>query len=179
MHNQIQPKSELEEWHSVDDPWKYESTPDDKKRKNLLLSEIPQGHYKNTLDIGCGQGFITKDLPGDSIIGIDISHEAINKAKKYESSKLKFKQADIFEVCEALDNQQFDLIIITGVLYPQYIGNSNRLINHLIDKILSKKGILVSVHIDEWYNNRFPYLLLSDLAYSYRNYYHRLEVYVK
>ena len=56
----IQDLKELEEWHKQQDPWSYENDPEDLKRKNILLSEIPAGTYDNVLDIGCGQGFITR-----------------------------------------------------------------------------------------------------------------------
>ena len=78
-----------------------------------------------------------------------------------------------------LDIGEFDLVIITDVMYPQYIGNSLNLIYLIIDKILRKRGTLISVHINEWYKARFPYLLLREYFYNYREYTHRLEVYVK
>lgn len=174
----IQPIKELENWNKNSDPWDYENNNEDKKRKNILLSEIPEKIYKNVLDIGCGQGFITRDLPGEDVLGIDISSEAINKAKVYETKSLKFKQASLYDL-ESLEIEKFDLVIITGVLYPQYIGNSLNLIYSIIDNILNNKGTLISVHINEWYKARFPYLLLKEYFYDYREYTHRLEVYVK
>jgi 2-polyprenyl-3-methyl-5-hydroxy-6-metoxy-1,4-benzoquinol methylase len=175
----IQTKKDLDEWHSDADPWKYEDTADDDKRKEVLLSEIPIRKYKCVLDIGCGQGFITRELPGEKVIGIDISSAAITKAKKYESDRINFVQGSLFELHKKFDHNCFDLIIITGVLYEQYIGNASILIYLIIDKLLKKDGILMSVHIDEWYQSRFPYLMLLEYFYNYREYTHRLEVYVK
>ena len=174
----IQPIKELENWNKNFDPWDYENNYEDKKRKNILLSEIPPRNYKNVLDIGCGQGFITRDLPGNNILGIDISREAIKKAKKYETSRVKFQDASLYDIGN-LDIGEFDLVIITDVMYPQYIGNSLNLIYLIIDKILRKRGTLISVHINEWYKARFPYLLLREYFYNYREFVHRLEVYVK
>jgi len=174
----LQPIKDLEDWHKEDDPWGYEDNPEDIKRRDILLSEIPNKSYKNVLDIGCGQGFITKHLPGPSIIGVDISHEAIKKAKKIESDRIKFVQSSLFELNKIFAGK-FDLIIITGVLYPQYVANSLNLAYKIIDKLLEDSGILVSVHINSWYKARFPYLLLDVFSYDYREYMHRLEVYVK
>ena len=132
----------------------------------------------HVLDIGCGHGFITRDLPGESIIGVDISSEAIKQAKQYKNDRITFHTASIF----ALQNifiETFDLILITGVLYKQYIGNSLPLIYTIIDKLLSNRGILVSVHINSWYHARFPYLLIREYFYDYRDYTHRLEIYEK
>lgn len=174
----IQPLEELEEFQKQEDPWGYENDPDDVKRKDILLHELPKRQYKRVLDIGCGQGFITRHLPGDLVIGSDISHEAIKIAKKIETDRLLFVQANLYETHTKFD-EPFDLVLITGVLYKQYIGRSNTLIYRIIDKVLAENGILVSVHIDEWYYARFPYLMLKDYYYNYRQYTHRLEVYIK
>ncbi len=174
----LQPIKELENWNRNCDPWDYENNPEDKKRKNILLSEIPEKKYKNVLNIGCGQGFITRDLPGENILGVDISCEAIKKAKTYETDRVKFQRSSLFDI-ENINAGKFDLVIITGVLYPQYIGNSLNLTYSIIDSILNQRGILISVHINDWYKARFPYLLLKEYFYGYRNYTHRLEVYVK
>jgi 2-polyprenyl-3-methyl-5-hydroxy-6-metoxy-1,4-benzoquinol methylase len=143
-----------------------------------LLSEIPEKEYFNVLDIGCGQGFITKELPGVNIYGVDISQKAIDYANKISTERLQFKQGSIFEI-DKIFNIKFDLIIVTGVLYPQYIGNSSRLIYLLIDKILNEKGILISVHINEWYQSQFPYLKAKQFYYDYRQYTHNIEIYLK
>lgn len=174
----IQSKEELNEWYKTPDPWEYENDSDDKKRKQILLSEIPDIRYKDVLDIGCGNGFITVDLPGDKIIGADISENAVDFANKNNTKQhVSFESANIFDLT-AWD-RKFDMILITGVLYPQYIGSSSKLIYLIIDKLLNKNGILVSVHINDWYNCRFPYNLMRENFYPYRQYLHRLEVYQK
>jgi predicted TPR repeat methyltransferase len=174
----LQPFEDLEKWHSSDDPWGYESNPEDAKRKDILLSELPQKKYDNVLDIGCGHGFVTRDLPGKRVLGVDISHEAVKKAQAYKTERISFLQSSLFDLNRNVP-EKFDLVIITGVLYSQYIGNALNLVYHIIDRLLMDSGILVSVHIDEWYEARFPYLLLNEYYYDYREYTHRLEVYVK
>ena len=175
----IQKREELEKWHETEDPWGYNENKEDIFRKEILFSELPDKKYKNVLDIGCGQGFITKDLPGENIYGVDISQSAIDFANKLAlSDNLVFKQGSIFDI-DKLFEIKFDLIIITGVLYPQYIGESSSLIYLLIDKILKKEGILVSVHINDWYKSQFPYLKTKQTFYNYRQYIHNLEIYSK
>lgn len=175
----IQSKSELDLFHENFDPWGYENNNEDIKRKEILLNEIPQRDYIHVLDIGCGHGFVTKDLPGKEILGIDISKAAIDNAIKGNLKKnISYKQCSIYDIDKYLD-KEFDLIVITGVLYPQYIGDSSNLIYILIDKVLKKGGILVSVHINEWYNSHFPYLKLKQVYYNYREYIHNLEIYIK
>ena len=174
----IQKKNDIEEWYNKRDPWGYNKNPEDFKRKEILLSELPKKKYNNVLDIGCGQGFITQSLPGENIYGIDISQSAIDFAKKDFGEKCVFISGSIFEIQKLVDIK-FDLIVITGVMYPQYIGKASILIYLIIDNILNKGGNLVSVHINEWYNAQFPYLKIKQMFYDYRKYSHNLEIYTK
>jgi 2-polyprenyl-3-methyl-5-hydroxy-6-metoxy-1,4-benzoquinol methylase len=180
----IQPLEELEQFYQNDDPWNYETTPDDAHRKSTLISEIPERSYQNVLDIGCGHGFITRDLPGQDILGVDLSFNAIQQANNWlkkmppSHKQIQFLQSSLFDLPNHL-NSRYDLILITGVLYPQYIGESNRLVYCIIDQLLKEDGILITCHINEWLTARFPYLLLESFFFSYRQYTQRLEVYVK
>lgn len=175
----LQSKKDLDLFYSNPDPWGYEINNEDQIRKEILISEIPDRKYKNVLDIGCGQGFITRFLPGENIRGIDLSENAIAFAKKNITiNKFNFIQGSVFEADKLFDCK-FDLIIITGVLYPQYIGNSSSLVYLLIDKILNPCGILITAHINEWYNCQFPYMKIKQTFYSYREYIHNFEIYIK
>ena len=174
----VQNEDELDAWHGRPDPWGYETHSDDQLRRKILLAELPDRRYGCVLDIGCGQGFITRTLPGDSVVGADISAEAIRKARPLESERLRFVHASLFDLPEKVAGK-YDLIVVTGVLYPQYVGKALNLVYHVIDTMLSEDGILASVHIDDWYSARFPYLMLRENFYAYREYTHRLEVYVK
>lgn len=178
MKSQIQPIEELESWHKLKDPWGYSKNEHDTFRKEMLFSELPEKEFENILDIGCGQGFITKQLKGEQITGLDISYEAIKHAKINNPTNVDFLQGSIFDV-KKIFNKKFDLIIITGVLYKQYIGDSSNLIYLLIDQILKEKGHLLIVHINEWNICHFPYLRLKEVMYPYREYNHKLEIYVK
>lgn len=174
----IQDINDLNNFHKKEDPWNYNLNSDDSNRLEILLSEIPQRKYLNVLDIGCGQGFITSKLPGENIYGVDISEEAIKHAIKTNPKNINFIQSSIYNLNKVF-SKQFDLIIITGVLYPQYIGNSSSLIYKIIDKLLIENGYLISVHIDEWYSCQFPYLKLKEFYYPYRQYNHKFEIYGK
>ncbi len=174
----VQPISDLEAWHKKKDPWGYEEHPDDLKRKNILLDLLPKKEYGNVLDIGCGQGFLTRFLPGKKVVGVDISNAAIQHASKFATERLTFRQGSLFDLmCE--QQERHDLIVITGVLYPQYIGASSSLVYRIIDRVLAANGILACVHIAAWYKSRFPYPLLNSLSYDYREYVHWLEIYGK
>jgi 2-polyprenyl-3-methyl-5-hydroxy-6-metoxy-1,4-benzoquinol methylase len=180
----IQPLDELEQIYQEDNSWHYETTPDDIRRKAILLSELPSRSYQTVLNIGCGSGFISRDLPGKSILGVDVSANAISQANSWlqkspvVDKQIQFLQSSIFDLPNCLDST-YDLIVITGVLYPQYIGESKTLIYQIIDRLLKKDGILLNCHINDWLTARFPYLLLESHFFSYGEYTQRLEVYVK
>ncbi len=174
----IQPKDELEDWYSGEDPWGYYDNPHDTRRKETILSAIPKGDYEKVVDIGCGNGFLTKDLPGRNILGVDISEKAVAWANQHTPAHVRFTAGSLFDLPE-LGLPQMDLVLITGVLYPQYIGKASRLVYVLVDQILKPGGVLVCSHILDWYRLRFPYLTLSREYFPYREMTQILEVYSK
>jgi len=178
----IQPIDELEKWWESDpDPWKYENDPADIKRRNILMSLIPEKEYERVLDIGCGNGFITLELPGKSVLGIDISENAIKHAKRRAGNqkRIEFRRASLFDIPFFEKQETYDLIVITGVLYPQYIGESKLLVYSIIDDILRPGGFLLCCHIAEWYSLKFPFYLVKNEFYPYKEYTHIYELYMK
>jgi predicted TPR repeat methyltransferase len=177
----LQPLEEIEAWWENPDPWQYENNPDDINRRAMLLSVLPARQYQKVLDIGCGNGFVTERLPGKKIIGIDVSENALCHARKNAKAKkhITYLHHSFFDLPHLGWEDSFDLVIVTGVLYPQYIGKSEMLTYLIVDSLLKKSGHLVSCHIDEWYTCRFPYTTLTREYYPYREYNHILEVYVK
>ncbi|RMG03040.1 MAG: class I SAM-dependent methyltransferase [Nitrospirae bacterium] len=177
----MQSRKELEEFYGSEDPWGYDDNPHDRLRLNTLLSALPERSYRNVLDIGCGNGFVTVNLPGDRVTGVDISENAIKYARERSRhlSHISYLQASLFDLPFMSFDCRFDLIVITGVLYPQYIGESKLLIYQICDDLLDGDGVLVSCHISEWYSCRFPYITIHREYYPYREYTHLLEVYYK
>jgi SAM-dependent methyltransferase len=74
----MQTPNQIEDWYRDHDPWGYETNPDDIRRRSILLSELPRGQYQRVLDIGCGEGFVTHSLPGNEVLGIDVSLNALS-----------------------------------------------------------------------------------------------------
>lgn len=181
--SQIQDVSELDAFYKQADPWGYYSNAADDRRRAELLSLLPLRRYHRVLDIGCGNGFVTFALPGDEVIGVDISSEAISWARQaqqqqMQAERFRFESLSIFAP-ELTKLGRFDLIVITGVLYEQYIGKARSVIRSVIEQLLENGGILVSCHIREWYCVRFPYSCLDVTLYPYRDYTHQLEVFQK
>lgn len=175
----LQDRADIEDSYSLPDPWNYDSTPDDYARIEMLLSELPDKPFERVLDIGCGNAFLTSKLPGKEIVGIDISEKALGWAmKRCHSSRYSFHQAGIFDI--SVDKLgTFDLIVITGVLYPQYIGCALDLARMKIDEVLRSPGTLVHAHILDWFKGGFRYDNISTHIYKYREYHHLLEIYQK
>ena len=177
----LQDKDALEELYTQHDPWGYENNPDDLRRRAELLSLISGLRPQRTLDIGCGDGFITFSLPGAQVIGVDIAENAIGIAhsvqkNRPDGARFLFKACSIFNLDEIFPPQTFDLIVITGVLYQQYIGDAKSVVRLLIDRLLVPGGILVCCHIEDWYKPFFCYTTIDQAKYPYRNYTHLLEV---
>lgn len=109
-----QTKEHLDAWWSTPDAWGYKTNPHDAKRKEMILralqmaldSEI-KDVFDKALDIGAGEGFVTKDLPAKTIHAIELSTNAARRFPK------KIKRVNAPE-------GKYDLIIATGVLYDHY-----------------------------------------------------------
>jgi len=105
----MQTKQELDEWYKDDDPWDYKTTHDDIYRKNFYLTVLEDlgGNYSRALDIGAGEGFITKDLPADEIHAIEMSDTA---ASRFPDNVKRM----------STPMGTYDLVLVTGLLYKQY-----------------------------------------------------------
>jgi len=160
----MQSKPEIEDWYQTPDPWGYETNPDDMLRKQKILNALP-GTYKRALDIGCGEGWITKDLPAKVIHGLEWSDNARARIPK-----------PVVAVTEP--SGKYDLVVLTGVLYPQYDFQT---IGRLAEKHLAKGGTLLMCHIEDWlqllpgkidavleHQERFPYRQYTELLERYK-----------
>ena len=80
----MQSKDEIEKEYQTPDPWGFQTHPDDAARKQIILNALTLGankpmRFKRALDIGAGEGWITKDLPADEIFGFEISDTAASR----------------------------------------------------------------------------------------------------
>jgi trans-aconitate methyltransferase len=101
-------KNWFETWYSKEDPWGYRSTSDDATRKLEILQTLQlYAPFTRALDIGCGEGFITEDLPAASIDGLEISDKA--------AARLSPKVRRVL-----VPDGHYDLVITTGTLYKEY-----------------------------------------------------------
>lgn len=156
-----QSKEELEEWWSTPDAWGYTTNPDDLIRKGHILTALEPHYYHRALDIGCGEGWITKDLPASLIHGLELSDTA---------------RARIPEPVIAITEPEgeYDLIVLTGVLYDQY--NYKAMMKMAKDH--SRRGTtILTCHIKDW-EHELPLKTEYVEEFPYREYVEVLRRYV-
>ncbi len=94
------------------------------------------------LDAGCGEGFIAceirKQMPSINIVGIDISEQSLQLAKKLNSN-VNFIKADITKI--PYDRNAFDLVLALEVL--EHLSDPQLALEEL--KRVTKKYCLISV----------------------------------
>lgn len=152
--------NEIEQWYEKEDPWQYQTTEDDQVRKEIILTSLPDFEYKRALDIGCGEGWITKDLPAKNIFGIEMSNNATQRFPKNVNSIDK-------------PEGKYDLIIATGVLYGHY---DYKTIYKWIQESASK--IVLVSGIKEWEIDLPPFgKQIYETAFPYRGMTQHLTIY--
>lgn len=99
---------ELEQVYDKPDPWGYQTNIADVKRKRIILDILRlYGPFERALDIACGEGWITKDIPARMIYGMEASKQAM---ERWDNKIIPWQR---------LVNE-FDLVMITGALYENY-----------------------------------------------------------
>ena len=132
-----QPKSEIEKAYETPDPWGYKTSAQDHVRKQTLLGviEIFMGTmFERAIDVCCGEGWITEDLPAVTIHGIEISDNAAARFSSY----VKRVDGPI---------GKYGLVLATGCLYNHYDLFS------IIDHIREASGpgtLIVTSNIETW-----------------------------
>ncbi|MDD4878246.1 MAG: class I SAM-dependent methyltransferase [Candidatus Nanoarchaeia archaeon] len=115
-----------------------------RKFKKDIVHAVYLASPKKILDIGCGNGFITKEIakafPKAKITAVDIEREKIDYADRYNSSgNIKYITGNIFNL--PFKKSSFDLVICNEVL--EHISDYKKAIEILA--MLSSKCLLVSV----------------------------------
>jgi len=110
-----------------------------------LLNLVESKDNLSVIDLGCGTGELTSKLldylQDSKVTGIDSSAEMLEKAKHYETSRLKFIQKSIEDQLNI--NDTFDLIISNAAI--QWCNNHKELFPRIISKI--NKGGQLAVQI--------------------------------
>ena len=86
-------KEKLEKWYEKEDPWNYKKKPHAIKRKEIILKMsaeycgkiLKKDKFENALEIGAGEGWITKDLPAHNIYEQYNYRKFLNLIREYSS----------------------------------------------------------------------------------------------
>lgn len=180
----MQSIEDIEKHYETIDPWGYQTYPDDLIRKNKIIQvaqkyalkaedqihadklmdgDVRKMHFL-ALDIGCGEGWITKNLPAIAIYGLEVSQNAKKRwAKKIYEFDPEF-------------NIKYDLIIATGILYPHYD------LNYFIDVINTySNNIIITCNIKDWETgiDQIQAPQIYEEEFPYREFVQKLRVFKK
>lgn len=107
---------------------------------NKIISELNLNGNERILDLGCGDGILTRQLaslvPNGYVLGIDSSQGMISTAMELESSNLSFRLLNINDI--GFTNE-FDLVFSNATLH--WIHDHKRLIANVY-KALKKNGVV-------------------------------------
>ena len=96
---------------------------------------------KRIADIGCGEGFLLKEIiAGEKIVGIEISTTALKRAKKILKTRndIYLIQGDAQKL--PIPDNYFDIILCSEML--EHLPDTRIVLNEF-NRILNKSGILV------------------------------------
>lgn len=139
-------KEQLEKWHETPDAWGYKTNADDEKRKQIILEHLKPA--KRALDIGAGEGWITKDLPAENIEAIELSD---NAASRFPENIKRITEPE----------GDYDLITACGVMYTEYDNDlfHKWILDHASGQVLTCniKGLEINHLPDPIFEMEFPY----------------------
>lgn len=143
-------EKELDTFYLNTDPWGFASNPDDLKRKLAILEQVKY-RYKRALDLGCGEGWITKDINAEEIHGYELSRLAASRCPSNVHITIS-------------PFGRYDLVLACGILYKHYdYGKFLELIKqHASDTVITcnietwEVGEVVNIG-REIYTSSFPY----------------------
>ena len=108
------------------------------RRIQEFISEICTKGRKRILDVGCGDGRITRHfVEGNKCYGVDISEKAVHKAME---RGLKGYVLDLEEDSFPFQDGYFDLVICSQVI--EHIINTDHILTE-INRILHKNGFMI------------------------------------
>lgn len=95
---------------------------------NNLISQLHLCGAETVLDLGCGDGVLSRQIaqlvPKGKVIGIDASYGMLQTAKKLECDNLSFMQIDINDMDFS---NEFDIIFSNAALH--WVLNHSLLLN--------------------------------------------------
>lgn len=129
----------------------------DKSAISKAISHLKERKNINVLDVGCADGYVTStrfnNFDNISVLGIDISEDAIKSARnEFSSESLKFEVHDIEE--SKLKIGSFDLIFCALAMH--HLKNPEGTL-HRLWAMLNSKGVLLIRGSDDGLKLNYPH----------------------
>ena len=155
----------------------------DHPHRDLIVKALKNISFGSILEIGCASGYnlfkIRENFPRIQIGGIDISEDAIKKAKEL------IPDADVLEVSSAdnlfLSDKSADILLTDMALIYLSPFDINKAIKEL-KRVARNQIMLVEFHHKNWFKRQVLRLLAGYNAYDYRkllekNGFYEIEIY--
>jgi SAM-dependent methyltransferase len=133
------------------DPWDLATKWHDRRKYAVTVACLPRARYRNCYEPGCSIGELTKLLADrcDHILAIDFIEAAVAQARKAVMDRANVR-VELATLPEDLPNDNFDLIVVSELLYYLSRDDMGRLLDGLVER-LEPDGDLIAVH----YRNYF------------------------
>lgn len=128
------------------DPWRLETTPEERRRFRETWALVPAGRYRRILEIGCAEGHFTEQIlsrfPDTEIAAIDLAPTALARAQRRCGGRPNVR-FDLLDVGRQPLPGVFDLIFCMGVLEYGPAPGELDVIRDAIVKALAPGGYLL------------------------------------
>jgi SAM-dependent methyltransferase len=111
-------------------------------RKVVVREHVRPSRGERVLDLGCGPGVLFEHLGDVRYVGIDVSQEYIDRARRSYGDRAEFRVGDASALDE--DLRGFDLVLAFGVLHHLDDATAGRLFGEA-HSALSPSGRLVTL----------------------------------
>lgn len=128
------------------DPWKFGSSPYERKKYAVTLSALPRPRYSSALEIGCSIGVLTRELAMrcDAILAVDIARAPLIEARR-RCAELPNVRFEPMFVPKQWPDGLFDLIVLSEVVYYLQASDVERLASKVIGSLV-RGGDAILVH---------------------------------
>ena len=112
----------------------------DTEEMRAMTLLMPSWNGKHVLEIGCGEGRLTKTLAlmGARATGIDYSSEAIKKASKGQPENTVFIEGDYRD----LHHYKYDVVVMQGVL--EHFDDPYKELKYILETNVVDNGVIIT-----------------------------------
>ena len=136
------------------DAWSYLTDQQHELRLQRILAALPAGNFKQLLECGCAEGFLTRQLAdrAEQVVACDLSGEAVRRATEYcqGQANVQFRVSDIRK---ELPDGQFDVCLMSDVLYYLAPTEISRLARRISSQLPAGGVLLIANEWNEAYRD--------------------------